>query len=251
MARIMSPGQQKLHDRALSANMRLQKQLNLVSDGYWGDKSQAALIANDMNLAYDWIRMRAHFGPLRQSQVDGFIAIIDAANAYDSNEITPAAFAYMLATTWHETGMIKRIDGKRVFINTMQPVEEMGKGAGRKYGRRLDQDGSSYSASLPIYYGRGYVQLTWLINYVRMKKILNVDFVNHPELALLPKNAADIMITGMLKGIFTTKSLSTFIHYGLYFEFIAARRIINGTDKDDTIAEYAVKFLDSLTLIKK
>ena len=250
MARHMSAAQRKLHDQAITANARLQTQLGVLADGYWGDASQTALVASGMTIGYDWDKLRLHFGSLRQSQVDGFLTILDAVNDYDSDEISPSYFAYMLATTWHETGIFKRIGTKKIFINSMQPVEEMGKGAGRKYGRRVDIDGSAYSASLPIYYGRGYVQLTWLINYLRMKLKLKIDFINHPELALVPKNAADIMITGMLEGIFTTKSLSSFIHYGLYFEYIAARRIINGTDKDDDIAEHAVNFIDSLILIK-
>ena len=63
-------------------------------------------------------------------------------------------------------------------------------------------------------------------------------------------NAANIMIKGMLGGLFTGVSLSSSIHYGLYFEFIAARRIINGTDKDDISADYAVDFLDCLNFAK-
>ena len=81
-----------------------------------------------------------------------------------------------------------------------------------------------------------------------MKNRLGVDFVNNPELALNPKHAADIMITEMLEGSFTGKSLQKYITYGLYFEFVNARRIINGTDKATLIAQYAVRFLDSLTM---
>jgi len=134
--------------------------------------------------------------------------------------------------------------------NTFKPIEEYGKGRGRRYGRRMDVDGSTYSNQLPIYYGRGLIQITWLTNYVLMKKILGVDFVNKPELALVPKYAAQIMIEGMLRGSFTGKSLSSYIEYGLYSEFIEARRIINGVDKKYLIAQYAVQFLDSLVLVE-
>ena len=82
-----------------------------------------------------------------------------------------------------------------------------------------------------------------------MKEFLGVDFVNNPELALVPKHAADIMITGMLKGMFTGLSLSRCIRYGSYGEFVYARRIINGTDKDGLIAGYAVEFLECLTIV--
>lgn len=223
--------------RAITATKRLQKQIGANADGYWGVSSQLAMYSQKRKLAYDWDKLRSHFGRLKQSQVDGFNAVLDAINMYGSPANKPAYAAYMLATAWHETAA------------TMLPIAEYGKGKGRPYGKRLDIHGGRYSDSLPIYYGRGYVQLTWLTNYVFMKNRLGVDFVNNPELALVPKHAADIMIIGMLEGSFTGKSLKTYIKYGLYFEFINARKIINGTDKDKLIAGYAVNFLDSLAII--
>ena len=221
---------------AMAATKRLQAQLGVVSDGYWGVGSQLKLYTSKAQVEYDWNKLRAHFGRFSQSQVDGFNAVLSAINQYGSPANKPAYVAYMLATAWHETA------------HTMLPIAEYGKGKGRPYGGRIDVHGGRYSNSLPIYYGRGYVQLTWLTNYVLMKNRLGVDFVNKPELALVPKHAADIMIIGMLEGSFTGKSLQTYIKYGLYFEFVNARRIINGTDKATLIAQYAVKFLDSLTM---
>ncbi len=221
---------------AMAATKLLQSQLGVVSDGYWGASSQLKLYTSKAQIKYDWDKLRSHFGRFNQSQVDGFNAVLDAINMYGSPANKPAYVAYMLATAWHETA------------STMQPIAEYGKGRGRPYGKRIDVHGGRYSDSLPIYYGRGYVQLTWLTNYVFMKNRLGVDFVNNPELALNPKHASDIMITGMLEGSFTGKSLQKYITYGLYFEFINARRIINGTDKATLIAQYAVRFLDSLTM---
>lgn len=221
---------------AMAATKRLQSQLGVVSDGYWGASSQLKLHTSKAQIKYDWDKLRSHFGRLNQSQVDGFNAVLSAINQYGSPANKPAYVAYMLATAWHETA------------STMQPIAEYGKGKGRPYGKRIDVHGGRYSDSLPIYYGRGYVQLTWLTNYVFMKNRLGVDFVNNPELALNPKHASDIMITGMLEGSFTGKSLQKYITYGLYFEFVNARRIINGTDKAILIAQYAVRFLDSLTM---
>ena len=225
---------------AINANKRLQSLLNLSGnsvDGKWGLGSQNRLIGSKKKFGYSWTKLRQHFGSFSQSQVDGFNEILSAINMFDSEEISPAYVAYMLATTWHETAF------------TMKPIEEYGKGKGRKYGSRIDIDGSRYSDSLPLFFGRGFLQITWLTNYVKMKKILGVDFVNHPELALVPKHAADIMIVGMLNGVFTGKSLDDYFDYGLYPEFIKARRIINGTDKQTTIAQYAAKFLDSLVFV--
>lgn len=218
---------------------RLQQQVELAQyqiDGAWGGTSQNKLITSGKKIAYDWDKLRANFGSFTQSQVDGFNAIISATNAYGKGAINPLYTAYMLATAWHETA------------RTMQPIREYGRGRGRKYGRKIDITGKIYKFLNHIYYGRGYVQLTWLTNYVKMRNYLDVDFVNNPDLALVPKNAADIMITGMLKGMFTGLSLSKCIRYGSYAEFVYARRIINGRDKDRLIASYAVQFLDSLDI---
>ena len=54
------------------------------------------------------------------------------------------------------------------------------------------------------------------------------------------------MIAGMLTGAFTGMSLSRFIKTGVTQEFVNARKIINGTDRDKLIAGYAAKFLDCL-----
>ena len=51
-----------------------------------------------------------------------------------------------------------------------------------------------------VYYGRGFVQLTWERNYETMSDLLGVDFVDHPELALELDNATNIMFLGMIQG---------------------------------------------------
>ena len=42
-----------------------------------------------------------------------------------------------------------------------------------------------------------------------MSDLLGVDFVHHPEFALELNNATNIMFIGMIKGLFTGKSLAT------------------------------------------
>ena len=189
-----------------------------------------------MNINFD--KVRNHFGRLTQSQVDGINAIMQAVNDNNADDnktkLSRADVAYMLATAWHETA------------RTMLPIREYGRGKGRKYGTNIDIDGSRYQGLPHIYYGRGYVQLTWLTNYKRMGQLLGVDLVNNPDLALDTKIAADIMIVGMVRGLFTGKSLSSYIKTGTRAEFTNARRIINGTDKASLIAGYAVGFLGAL-----
>lgn len=69
----------------------------------------------------------------------------------------------------------------------------------------------------------------------------DIDFVNFPDKASEYDHALPIMIWGMKYGIFTTRKLSDFINKtGVDYE--GARRVINGQDKKELIASYAIKF---------
>ena len=212
---------------------------------------------------YSLDKMRYAFGGFTQSQVDGFNEIMVAINANQSAK-NPLFAAYILATVWHETA------------KTMQSVAEYGKGKTRPYGTWLtNSKGVKYCqavggkkpyfytfADYPhLYYGRGDVQLTWLDNYIKMTKKINayidrnpacglahVDLANNPAQACDPTIAALVMVIGMLDGDFTGLGLNECIRCGSHGEFVAARRIINGTNEDDRIADYAVKFLDCIIL---
>jgi putative chitinase len=183
----------------------------------------ATLIKNtkcfmNKKLFYDIIR--PVFGPLKQSQVDGFEAIL---NEWLKRGLTDKRWlAYILATAWHETA------------KTMQPVEEFGKGKGRSYGKPDPATGH-------VYYGRGHVQLTHPGNYKRMGKVIDVDLYNHPELALQMDNSVKIMFDGMLSGVFTGRKLNQYFN-DKKEDWINARRIINGLDRAELIAGYAKTF---------
>lgn len=161
--------------------------------------------------------------------------------AFDKYDITDNRWrAYMLATSYHETG------------RTMQPVEEIGKGAGKPYGKKIKYDGTRYSTPDRIYYGRGDVQLTWYENYEMMGRLLNMPLLNQPELALKPEISARIMIEGMTRGIsnrgdFTGVSLESFFNNRRDDPF-NARRIVNGLDQADIIAGYYFKFLEAIEM---
>lgn len=182
---------------------------------------------------FDLTRVDFFNGKLSQRQVEGMEGILAA---WDNNScLTDIRWlAYMLATSYHETA------------KTMYPIEEYGKGAGRKYGRKIKMSGAAYSSPDKIYYGRGHVQLTWFENYELMGKLLNIPLLERPELALDPVISVKIMIEGMttgksFRGDFTGK------HLALYFnekaeDWINARRIINGTDKAELIAGYGKRF---------
>ncbi|WPU93576.1 glycoside hydrolase family 19 protein [Mucilaginibacter sabulilitoris] len=176
-------------------------------------------------------------GQLKQSQVDGMEAISKAIE--DAGITDERKAAYIYATIFHECA------------KTMQPIAEFGKGAGHDYGRKLKMGAGPghripYTAPDQLYYGRGYVQLTWYENYDNMGKLLHIDLLNNPELALEPSVAAAIMIKGMTAGLFTGKSLGDFFNND-HTDWINARRIINGLDHAQTIAGYAEVFHKGLT----
>lgn len=138
-------------------------------------------------------------------------------NVCAANGLLRNQAAYVLATAYHETA------------HTMKPVREMG---GEPYLRK-----KKYYP----YVGMGYVQLTWKANYEKASRKLGVDFVTNPTLLLKPQYAAKILVIGSKEGWFTGKKLSHYITLQKS-DFVGARRIINGTDRADLIADYAKKY---------
>ncbi|MDB6036027.1 MAG: hypothetical protein JWM16_6365 [Verrucomicrobiales bacterium] len=176
-------------------------------------------------LAIDFAAVKAMFGgKLTQPQVDGINSVLAAFNAHGDG--SKAHLAYLLATAKHETA------------NTMQPIYERGV---RAYFNKYEPDtaigkrlGNTHPGDGFLFRGRGYVQLTGRANYAKFG--LEAD----PDKALDPATAADVLVTGCLKGIFTGKKLSD------YPDFPNMRRVINGTDRADLIATYANSFLRSI-----
>lgn len=85
------------------------------------------------------------------------------------------------------------------------------------------------------WHGRGYVQLTWEENYRKAGEKIGVDLISDPSRAMIPENAAEILVLGMRDGWFTGKKLADYITLKRS-DFLNARRIINGTDKAPDIA---------------
>ena len=208
-----------------------QRENRLIADGVVGAQTWALLEKQlqvkesaKIDRGIFFIQIRSLFGRMSQSQVEGLNSLLDVVGGCLINEA-----AYMLATAYHETA------------HTMQPIEEYGKGRGRDYGKRLKMSRKPYSDTLPIYYGRGYVQLTWYENYEKAGKKVGVDLLNEPGWALSAPIAAKIMREGMIEGWFTGKKLNDYV--GLRTaDYVSARRIINGMDKAQFIAGYAVVF---------
>ena len=180
---------------------------------------------------FNELRKQPLLGPrLSQEEVDGTLAICEACG----NAGWPVSWvAYALATAYHETA------------GTMRPIKEYGRGRGRRYGVPGKHFGQ-------VAYGRGYVQLTWDYNYERADKELKLDgaLIRNYDLALDGDIAAAIMVRGMAEGWFTARKLSDYLPTANVMAtktaFKKARPIINGRDKDDLIADYAVLFQKAL-----
>lgn len=178
---------------------------------------------------FDYVRERPPLGPrLNQLEVDGCRRILAAC----ADERLPASWAaYVLATAYHET------DGQ------LRPIAEIGKGKGRSYGVPGPHNGQ-------VAYGRGDVQLTWPDNYARADAALGLGgaLIADYDLALDPEISARILVRGMRDGWFTGKTLNDRIGGppAPKEHFVRARAIVNGTDKAELIAGYAVTFQDAL-----
>jgi putative chitinase len=201
---------------------------------------------------FDAVRHSVFPHRMTQKQVDGMNAILEA---WDNSVFTDLRWlAYMFGTTFHETG------------GEMQPIAERGgyDYCERNYGpngRRPDtarRMGNVHAGDGYKYRGRGDVQMTWHNNYERASEITGVDLVNNPDLAMMPDIAAQIMFAGMTDArvifedfnddknfSFTGRTLEDYFNDNTE-DWYNARRIINGTDHAQMIAETAQDFFAAL-----
>lgn len=172
--------------------------------------------------------LRRLTGSLNQAQVDTVNGLLASASHWSTSWL-----AYGLATAWHEA--------------RMEPVEEIGKGRGKAYGKP-----GKYGQSQ---HGRGLVQVTWDSNYEWLDAAAAEAGLIEPgelladfNLALRPDIAALALVKGMEDGAYTTKRLADYLpdELGTQPRFEAARRIINGTDRKELIAGYALKIQDGI-----
>ncbi|RYF68519.1 MAG: hypothetical protein EOO29_35030, partial [Comamonadaceae bacterium] len=196
--------------------------------GLLGNDPRSTVLADiDIETVLDMYQFS--FGLLSPGQRQGLGFLLSRLAADD--ELTDIRFgAYMLATVKHECA------------DTWLPIEEIGKGAGRPYGKAVEVIDECGRSCRWAYYGRGYVQLTWRENYTRLGDAIGDPFlVLHPERALEPIKAYQIMSHGMRRGLFTSSRLTDHIHDGAT-DYVGARKIINGNDRAALIAGHAARF---------
>lgn len=190
-----------------------------------------------INRSKTYENIKKNFGlkSLNQKQVEGFEAVFDEFERREMNDYR--MLSYILATIWHEVG------------KTMQPIEEIGKAKGLKYGKRVWYDGRIYTDVPHIYYGRGLTQNTWRDIYEKLTKAntRGWDFVNNPDLLLQMEPSIWATFHAMTIGLYTGRKLSQYFNDKI-IDPVGARKIINGTDKAELIAGHYAKFLKSIIL---
>lgn len=216
-----------------------------MPDGIFGPKSETALLCSalKLDLSLDFKK------ELKINCPDNIVLDLFYKLSYEI--YNPIYLAYILATVYHETA------------GTFLPIEEYNRGKNRKYGQVFDKgdiqigycngvnDNFYKIQEYPhLYYGRGYVQLTWFDNYKKFGELLNENLLAYPKKACEPDIAYKILVLGMTKGLFTGYSLKkAFKNNGLLDQdWLDARKIINGTDKANKIAAEAKIFLKYMIL---
>jgi len=134
--------------------------------------------------------------------------------------------AYVLATADHETN------------HTFKPVREA-------YWVKNAEAWRKANLRYWPYYGRGYVQLTWKDNYDQYGRILGLDLVETPDLALDHYGSLFVLTQGFKTGAFTGHKLSEYVNAHAT-DFKAARYCINGQDRASDIADLARTYLRTL-----
>lgn len=198
--------------------------------------------------------IRPLFGHFVPQQMEGLNVILSVWKQSFQERTPITQFAACLATAFHETNRtmcpIRELGGTKYFTLNYD-IQGRNPARARRYGNIRAGDG-------PKYCGRGLVQLTWYVNYLKATSRLhelglisdNIDFTRDPDLVMVPVTAAQIMFVGMEEGWFTGKTLDQLVDLKIdgdeHIDYVKSRAIINGTDRAELIAGYADKFLMAL-----
>lgn len=142
-------------------------------------------------------------------------------------------------------------DGDRWELNAKGNIVEKSAGAslGSVFGTLPGDVYEKDPGTEHVYFGRGYVQLTWWSNYATIGAELGMgmDLLLDPDSVRTPEVAYRIMSYGMTTGrSFANGRKFSDYFIGLKTDYVAARAMINGSDHDRDIAAIAVKMEDVL-----
>lgn len=159
---------------------------------------------------------------MRRSNLEVILNEIDAQEITDMRQV-----AYIMATVWNECRLLSIPE-----IRAKEGTEVW------KAQERYWKDG---------FYGRGFCQLTFKENYAKFSPVVGMDLVAEPDLVLLPKIGAKILVVGMKQGMFTGKKLDQFFFDGTA-GWYHARSIVNGirSQLGQAQAKAVAKFAQSI-----
>ncbi len=193
---------------------------------------------------FDHVRRPLFDGRLKQGQVDGMKMTIGLWLS-TSNLTDLRWLAYMLATAWLETDrkmQAIREYGDDAYFTRMYDIRGSRPNKARELGNLTAGDGARYC-------GRGKPMVTGKANYAKADRYvgdaLGVSFVEKPSLVLVGDYSDRIMFSGMVDGWFTGKKLADYFNDDIEAP-VNARRIVNGTDRAEEIADAYRVFLEAL-----
>ncbi len=196
-------------------------------------------------------------GKFTQAQVDGIDAILDACQKHGVSD--ERHIAYILATPMIETGgtfvpIKENLNYSTEALNTKFP-NRITRAQAEAYGRNAKHPANQQMIANIIYggdwglknlgnkkptdgwdmRGRGLPQLTGR----RLYEIFG--YADNPDAVADIKVSADIMVRAMRDGTFTGRKLSDYFNAKVTV-WKGARAIVNGSDRADDIARYAMLF---------
>lgn len=178
---------------------------------------------NDIMISLFLDSLKKSFGPLNTAQAQSVSQIITSFLIYGDRDWKK--LVYILATAYHESKLLLVKEKRGSPGSDLYNLQEKYWNTG--------------------YFGRGYVQLTHKENYKKMGELLGLDLLGNPDLALDKRNAADIIVVGMTSGTFTGMGLSRYIN-PTFADYFNARKVVNGLDRAQLIADYALKIEQNL-----
>jgi hypothetical protein len=138
--------------------------------------------------------------------------------------------AYALATVRLECGR-HMMPVRECFAKDDATARACVKKAGREYAKVIDGH---------VYYGRGFVQLTWRSNYEKE------GIENNPDKALEPDFAARLLFAGLVDGRWNGRKKGLFYYLDELKNPVEARRTVNGLNKAELVASWYYDFLHAI-----
>jgi putative chitinase len=206
----------------------------------------------DRKAFFDAIRKPLFGGTFTGGQIEGIDAVLDEA---ELSKPSLFGLSCMFATDYHEVGgkMQPRLENMKysaaricqVWPSRFPTVASAApyannpqKLANKVYGGRMGNTGPNDGW---LYRGAGIPQITGKGMFEKLGKMLGIDLVGNPALALDLKTSVKIMFVGMENGAFTGKKIADFEPRR---DYAGSRAIINADVKKNgpKIAEYALIF---------